>query len=219
VTTTWSLTREQVRDAVLRKLGVLGAGESATPEDAAIIHEALDGTLKSLHHLGLLWWRISAASTSVALTAGQDWAPLPADLLLPLTLAVVDGGAEAPVTLIGHAAYRAIPDKATRGVPQQAMFDMTAARVWLYPLPAADGAAHLTYQRMATDSADGQAPDVPSWALLPLRDLVAYRVADDFGLPEDKTGRFALEAREAERLIRILNIPRTGQLPVFFSDF
>jgi len=167
--------------------------------------------------MGVLWWRVAGTSTALALTAGTATVALPADLLFPVAVTVT-GTAEQAVPLIGHLAFCGIRNPTASGRPEVAWFDQAAATLHLWPVPDRADTLRLTYQRIADDTANGAPPDVPQWALILLRDLVAYRVADDFGLPEDRIARFAAESREAERLIRIMNAPRVDTRPVWFSN-
>ena len=69
-TYTFTRTREQMRDMIGRKLGIKESGQELDSEDAAIVLEAMDLRLKELHRLGVLWWQVSGASTSITLTGG-----------------------------------------------------------------------------------------------------------------------------------------------------
>lgn len=47
--TSFTRTREQLRDLIGRKIGVKESGQTMDAEDAAIIHEAIDLRLKEMH--------------------------------------------------------------------------------------------------------------------------------------------------------------------------
>lgn len=201
MSTAWTQTRQQLRDTVLHRLGVLADGETASSTDAARFGEVLDATLKSLHRLGTLWWKVDGEAADLALTTGAAFANVPTDLLFPLTLSLADGAE--PLAWIGHGEYHALPD--ATGRPERAYFDPAGGRIHLWPVPGQAYTAQLTYQRIADDSADGVPPDVPAWALAPLTALLAYRAADAFGVPEGRLARLRADALEAERDLRILN--------------
>lgn len=215
---TWTRTRQQVAEAVMRKLGVLAAGETPTAADSSVVYEAMDGVLKSLHHLGILWWKVAGATTDVSLVASTATAATPAGFLFAVTMAVRDTD-DYPLTMISHRAYQEIEDKDDTGRPEKVFVDVANSLFYFWPTPDANYTAKLTYQAIADDTVDGSAPDVPQWALLLLRDMVAYRVGDDFGMTEDRMARFAAEYREAERLLRIMNAPRVDSAPVEFVNY
>ena len=60
-----TLTKAEIRDRVLEHLGVLGAGQSASAEDAAVVEEAIDAAHDQLRKFGL---------APYATTAVPEWA-------------------------------------------------------------------------------------------------------------------------------------------------
>jgi hypothetical protein len=52
------MTKEQLRDHILRQLGVLGAGETATAEDAELVEAVIDNCQDELEQLEVALWSV-----------------------------------------------------------------------------------------------------------------------------------------------------------------
>jgi hypothetical protein len=50
------MTKEQLRDHILRQLGVLGAGETATADDATLVETVIDNCQDELEQLEVALW-------------------------------------------------------------------------------------------------------------------------------------------------------------------
>ena len=206
-TYTFTRTRQQVAELVLRKLRVLGAAEAMDAEDAAVVYEALDMRLKELHELGTLWFNVAGASTSVALTGGVATATIsPTDFLFPVTMRLVVGTDEQEVAIIGHAEYHGINDKTTQGEPGKVFISGSTCRFW--PVPQQNYTAKLTYEAIAADTETGAAVDVPVSMIRSLVEVVAADLVDEFGVPEGKAMRLLAKQPAALRRIRMINQER-----------
>lgn len=203
----WTRTLPELQDMILRKLGVLGSGDSADAGDAAVVQEAIDARLKELHALGVLWWNVAGASTPLSLLAGvQTVAVAATDFLYPLALTVSVNTQEMPVSIIGKRQFDAIPGKADRGQPVQAFFD--GATVYFYPVPDANYTANLSYQAQAADTDIAEDVDVPPGMLRSLASLVAGDLLDQFGIVGEMAARLMGQQDPAMRTIRALNAER-----------
>ncbi len=208
----WTRTREQMRDMILRKLGVLGAGQTAQADDAAIVYEAMDARLKELHSLGVLWWQVAASST-LSMTAGQATTTVGgSDFLFPVSLMLPVGTDQQPVEIIGHRQYQAIPDKTQQGQPECAYF--LGSTVYLWPVPNVNYSAKLTYHAIAADVENGGAPDVPVSMMRSLAAVVAADLLDDFNVDATRAARLAAGQATALRTIRALNQERVDATSV-----
>lgn len=218
-TYTFTRTREQMRDMIARKLGIKEAGQSLPAEDAAIVDEAMNLRLKELHRLDLLWWQISGAQTSVAVTGGTATATISAtDYLFPVSLMLTVGNEQQPLDIIGHREYQAIPDKASTGTPDRAYISGTTVR--MYPVPLASGSLKLTYHAIAADAESGVAPDVPVEMMRAFACLVAADLVDDFdGIEPNKGARLLAGIEPAMRTIRALNQQRVDATTVTVDYF
>lgn len=213
-TYTFSRTREQMRDMIARKLGIKEAGQDLDAEDAEIVYEAMNLRLKEMHRLGLLWWQIGGAQTSVTLTGGTATATIAAtDYLLPVSLMLTVGTEQQAIDIIGHREYQAITDKATTGTPEKAF--ISGATIRLYPVPSTTGTAMLTYESIAADLEAATAPDLPVEMMRSLACVVAADLLDDFdSIDPNKAGRIMSGVEPAMRTIRALNAQRVDSATV-----
>lgn len=210
--TAYSMTRERLRDKILRKLRVLGADESPSDSDASIVYEAIDLKLKELHVLGYLWWKISIVTSNLSATGGNPVVSAPADMLYPVTV-VIDN---VSLPIIQHRAYRG-RDKSSTGAPREVHFSNGSFYFW--PTPQADVTATLTYQKILDNTAAGTPVDVPDHLLNTVSTMIAATLADDFQIPEDRTVRLMQEAAGAERRFMMLNAPESDNDPVQAETF
>jgi hypothetical protein len=207
-----------MRDMILGKLGVLEAGETASAEDAVLVYEALDLRLKEIHRLGIFWLKVDEVPLEFTVTANVNSASASVDILFPIALTIRDGDHDKKVDIVGALEYAKISDKEDTGLPTRALWK-GSAEFWFHPIPITGTTAHLTYQKFADDTAASTAPDIEVSMMRWMRDLVAYDLADHFGLPEDKIKRFAVESVVAERNIRKLSAERKDYEPVAVEDY
>lgn len=52
------MTKEQLRDHILQQIGVLGAGETATAEDAELVENVIDNCQDELEQLEVALWPV-----------------------------------------------------------------------------------------------------------------------------------------------------------------
>ena len=218
MTTSFTRTREQLGAMVLRKLRTLTRGGTAAAADLTIIYEAVDLRLKEMHRLGIFWRKVPTAALSFSVSAGVNSASATSDILFPIALAVTDTSRDEPVEIVDIRTYNAIVDKAQTGLPTKAMWQRDATFVF-WPVATATTTAKLVYERIADDTAASTAPDVDVAMLRWLKDIIAYDLGDDFGMPNDVLVRFKAEAEIAERNIRKLNAQHVDYTPVAVDDF
>lgn len=212
-TYTWTRTREQAADMVLRKLGVLGAADAGDASDLAVVYEAMNARLKELSALSELWWNIAGAQTDVPVTSGSNTATIAAaDYLFPVSARLVVGTEQRELSIIGHREYQAIPDKATTGEPVSVFISGAVCK--FYPVPNVSSTLKLTYEAIAADVEAGQAPDVPPAALRSFVALVAGDLVDEFGLPAERAMRLVAGQQQAMRVIRMVSMQRVDSTPV-----
>lgn len=212
--TSFTRTREQLAQKVLRKLGAIGVGETPSADDAALVYEAMDLRLKELHRLGVLWWKVSGATTDVTLVANTVTASItPTDFLFPVSMALRIGSDDYPMDIIGHREYQAIQDKTTTGEPAKVFIDGSTCR--FYPVPKSNYTAKLTYEKIADDTAASTRPDMKVEMLRALSTIVAYDLVDEYDLLSDsQIARLEVQAERALRDIRALNVERVDATQV-----
>lgn len=208
----FTLTRDDLCERIMRKLGVLAAGETAEAEDAEVVHEAIDLRLKEFHRLGTLWYQVSGGSTDVALTASVATANAPEDCLFPISASLRIGNDDQPIDIIGHRQYQAIPNKLDTGEPDKVFFSGGVLRFW--PVPNSAYTVKLTYQAIAANTVASTAVDVEQSMLRALTIICAADLVDDFGVPEAKAQRLLAQVDSSVRTILALNAERTDFVPI-----
>jgi hypothetical protein len=206
-------TREELRNAILRKLGRLAVGQTPSAEDSSVVYEAMDLRLKELHAKNVLWWNVAGAASDLALTGGVAAVSASSDVLYPVTVSLRVNGEDKELDIISHREYQAIPNKSEAGEPAQVLFSGGVYRFW--PVPNADYTGKHTYQQVAEDTASSTAPDVQVSMLRSFKAVVAYDLVDDFMLQnEQKILRMKVEADEGMKTILSLNQERVDSSTV-----
>lgn len=212
-TYTFTRTREELRNAILRKLGQLPIGQTPRAEHSTIVYEAMDLRLKEMHAKGVLWFNVAGATSDVSLVAGTATANAASDVLFPVTMNLRVGTEDKGVRIIGHREYQDIEDKTEQGEPEVVFFSGGVYRFW--PVPNSNYTAKLTYQQIAADTAASTAPDVQVSMMRAFKCVVAYDLVDDFMMQdEQKILRLKAEAEEGLRTIMALNQERVDNAPV-----
>lgn len=217
--TTFTRTRKQLADMVLRKLGILAAGGSDVSADLDVVFEAIDLRLKEMHRLGIFWRKVDAVAKTFSASANTVSAHVgSSDILFPIKMMIVDTSLDEPVEIIGKKEYLGIENKADTGLPTKA-FWTGSDEFMFYPVPTAATTVKLMYERIADDTSHGAAPDVEVSMMRWMKDVVAYDVGDDFETDEAKMTRFFRESQIAERNIRMLGAERKNFERVAVDDF
>lgn len=204
---------------VLRKVRTLGAGATAISADTDVVYEAIDLRIKEMHRLGIFWRKVTNVPVSFSLGAGIISASAGAgDILFPIKLTYTNGTNDDPISLVGPREYAAITDKTRSGNPEKALWD-GATKFTLYPIPSANGTAKLIYEKIGDDTTAGSAVDIDVSMIRWMKDIIAYDLADDFGVPEPVCQRWMKESMIAERNIKKLGQPRVDFEPVQVDDF
>jgi len=219
MSTTFTRTRKQLADMVLRKLGVLAAGGAEVSADTELVYEAIDLRLKEMHRLGIFWRKVDKVPVSFSLSAGTTSAHVgQTDVLFPIQMTVKDGSEDEPVEIIGVREYAAIENKSESGLPTKALWKGSDEFLF-HPVPTTATTAKVVYERIADDTSAGAAPDVDVPMMRWLKDIVAYDIGDDFGQDEARMARFQREAAIAERNIRKLSVERKDYAAVAVDDW
>jgi len=216
VTIAFTRTREQLRDMVLRKLGKLAIGQTANNDDSVIVLEAIDLRLKEMHRLGTFWRKVTKTPLSFTLSANTTAGSAAADVLFPITLHA--GSMDDPIEIIGIRQYSDIENKGDRGVPTKALHNGSSSFIF-WPVPIANTTIKLVYEKVADDTAQNTQPDVEVSMLRWLKDIIAYDLADEFGISEQTILRWKPDVVQAERNIRNLNVERVDNAVTRFQNF
>ena len=214
MSTSFHRNRGELRDKVFTAMGVIDPDETPTAAEASAFYEALDMRLKSLHSLGLLWFKVGSVTTNTTLTVADGTEAAPSDMLYMIQMFARDSSTDSPVEIITHREYQAIANKTDTGIPTQCYVDQEAQLMYLYPVPDSAYSLRQTYAKIVDDSADNTDVDVPAWALRPLVQMLKYDLADSFMINEEKVRRWAGEERQAMKDFRRMNHQVTDHTPV-----
>lgn len=191
----YTLTAGQVVNFALKKLGVVPAGESASPEDTDDALEELELLLKGMAKKGPHIFTVQTNGT-VALVANQAAYAMTA--LKPLKLLDVRysdaNNREIEMTQMTRSEYWTLPIKTAVGVPTNYWYDSDGSSYTLYvwPVPSAvpGQTVEFTYQRKIEDI-DNLANniDVPEEWLDTLGYVLAQRLITTHGIKGERAAR------------------------------
>jgi hypothetical protein len=218
VSITFSRTREELRDMILRKLRKLAVGQTPSNDDIVIVYEALDLYLKQIHRLGVFWGKVSVAPLQFTVSANTTAASASNDVLFPILMTAVNGSDVEPIDIVGYREFNSIENKAETGTPTKALHRGSSS-FWFWPVPVSNTTINLTYEKVIDDTAAATPIDANVSLLMWIRDVVAYHLADDFRINEQTVMRWAKEADYAEKQIRKLSVQRVDSTPVEFCNF
>ena len=219
MTTTFTRTRAQLADMVLRKLRALGAGATAISADADVVYEAIDLRLKEMHRLGTFWRKVTSVPVTFSISSSVATASAGGgDIIFPLTMTYSNGVNDDPVSIIGSREYAQIVDKTRVGDPERALWK-GGSEVLVYPVPSANRTCQTLYEKIADDTTAGSAVDIDVSMIRWMKDIVAYDVSDDFGVPAATGQRWLMECVIAERNIKKLGQPHVDYEAVRVDDF
>lgn len=195
MSTSWSLTAQEVCTDALEHLGVIASGETANADDMNIALRGLDAVLKELPVRGYNWPKLSD-ETAVTWTSSQT-VNLPVDYYGYASVWKTSGDQRVKLTQIPHSKWEAMTDRfSATGEPTH--FYVSSGKVlYFYPTPTADPVAYLQYQKIVDDSALTVSPDVLQIWLYPLGYGVANEIGLKFGI--DPATRIEISQRWAEK--------------------
>lgn len=116
-----------------------------TGEVARSAKRSLDDLQVEWTNRGLNLWQVDQQTLTLAIGANTYALPSPTVETLDVTLTV--GGQERTLSPLGRADYSAIPEKTSRGTPNQYWCNRAAATPTLYLYPTPDAALTLAYWR------------------------------------------------------------------------
>jgi hypothetical protein len=194
--TDWTLNRDQVIAAALRKLSVLSSGQTPNAAQVADTAVALNGLVKTLQADGMPLWKITSHTFTV--TSGTETYNIGEGetLNVPKPLRVLQafvtpaGGIAIPLNIYTRYNFNELPIDSS-GVPvnlyYQPLNDYGVIKLW--PIPE-DSTTEVTihYQSMFEDmDAAANNFDFPSEWITPITYLLAWMMAPEFGIPLQDT--------------------------------
>lgn len=138
--------RTHIKSA-LRKIQVLGAGQTLSNEDAQVGLEILNDMLDGWSVEGNLVkaetresFPLTTGQASYSISIGGDFNTAPPQEIIAAF--VRQSNIDDPITVIDAATYAAISDKSTPGIPRFLYYDDNGT-LFLHPVPVADYTLHL----------------------------------------------------------------------------
>jgi hypothetical protein len=201
---TWSLTRDGLINAALRKLGVLSEGVAASATQLTTGAEALNSLLKHLMTKGMPLWAIKEYTFSTTLTNtynignGQTLAtPMPLKVLQAYRIEST-GAANIPMEVKSHFDFELLPVNAATGKPISLMYQplSTYGVIRMWPTPADTvTTVTITYQRPFEDFVTGTDDlDFPPYWTDTIIYTLAWRLAPEYGVGIQERSMIAKEA-------------------------
>lgn len=204
--TDWSLNRDQVITAALRKLGVLASGVSPTTSQVNDASDALNALVKAFQADGMPLWKVASQTFStVQGTSSYTVGPsqtidCPKPLKIIQALYTPSGGVNMPMNIYTRYDFNNLPQGTTyQGTPINFYYQplRTTGTITLWPTPS-DSTSTITfhYQSMYEDmDAAANDFDFPSEWIQPLIYNLAWSLAPEFGLPKLERDALAAEAK------------------------
>lgn len=210
MTTTFSITRDDIITAALRKLGVVAQGEDATADMITEAAFALNTLVKSWEADGMPLWALrttpiplSAGVASYTIGTGQT---VDTDKPLKVIQAwnrTISSSIDVPMRLITKEEYSILGNKTSSGNPIQAYYEpqKNVGVLTVFPVPdstyAASNVVYITYQRPFEDiNSSTDVPDFPQeWYDAVIYGL-ACRLAPEYGIPAESRQLLVREASD-----------------------
>lgn len=193
--TAWTLNRDQVITAALRKLAVLPSGGSATGNQISEANDSLNALVKTLQADGMPLWKINSqtfnTSTGVAnYSVGPSQTiscPMPLKILQAIKVPANTGN-NTPLNIYTRYDFNDLPQGSNfSGVPVDFYYQpgRTAGVIRLWPTPA-DNLTQITfhfhspYEDMVSGANEF---DFPSSWMTPIIYMLAWMLAPEYGIP------------------------------------
>lgn len=179
--TAWTLAATDICTDALQHLSVIGDGETGSAGDMQLALRALDAVLKELPLSGYAWPKL-VNDAALAWTSGQSIAA-PADFYGYPALFRTDSGKKVQLVELTHAAWMAMPDRATASGVPDSFYVGPDKVIYLYPVPTIDPVLAISYQRIVNDASLAESPDLPQYWLNALGYGVANELLFKFDIP------------------------------------
>jgi hypothetical protein len=203
MSTAYTLPTQDILIDALEIMGVIGAGQTASPEDFSVVMRSLQNILKELPIHGLVWPKVTAPPVLLpwsALTPGV--VAMPVDYFgspsITRTVRPQDGHGNPPVWVVTKAEYdrlnyEYIDPVANPSLEPQRIYIAPNNIGYLWPIPSVDPLLRMTYQAVTNDAVLNMTPDVSQTWTAGLGLWVAYEASPKFGV--DMATRADIQAR------------------------
>lgn len=222
MSTSYTLPTQEILTDALEIMGVLGAGQTASPEDYAVVMRSLQNILKELPIHGLSWPKITAPPVLLpwsALMPGQ--VAMPADYFgsPSFTRTQVNAVDSTTVFAINKAEYDLLTTEyldplSNPSLEPQRIYIAPNNVGYLWPIPSVNPLIRMTYQAITNDAVLNMTPDVAQTWSGGLGLWVAYESCPKFGV--DMATRADIQQRFMMRRALMLQFA-VESAPITFS--
>lgn len=182
--TSWTLTAQEVITGALQEIGVLGAGQTASPSDYDICLTGLQNLLKEMPLHGLSWPKVTVAPVALAWSAGTPGqVAMPVDYFGVPTVSFTQSAANIDLDVMTKARYDALLNPSQTALYPTSIYIGPNNIGYLWPVPTVDPALTITYQAITLDASMLAAPDIVQAWVGGLTLWLANEVAAKFGVP------------------------------------
>lgn len=193
-TTTWSLQRDAVISAALRKLSVISGGSTPAAYEVTAAAEALNAMLKGFQVDGMPLWAVKEYTFTTTVNTSTYNIGNAQTLNTPMPLKILQayrienaGSNNIPMEVKNHYDYNLLPVTATAGEPitlyYQPLSTYGVIKLWPTPIDA-NTTITISYQRPFEDmNAATDDLDFPSYWTEAIIYGLAWRLAPEYGTP------------------------------------
>lgn len=197
--TSWDLTRDEIIEAAMFKLGALADGQSASTTQVTRAAQALNSVITYLQTKGMPLWK--RTETSVALVNGTSSYTV-ADAVKIAGVYVVSGDTQWELENKSRYDQLALPST-DGGVPSSysATPSIGSYTVTVWPTPDSTTAANyslviVSQKKFDGFTASGETPDFPSYWMQAIIYNLAAAIAPEYGVPLEDRKLLKAEAKE-----------------------
>lgn len=196
----WTMTRDAIVAAALRKIGVISDGASATSSQLTTAQEALNNVVFSLYAQGMPVWAMTTTHFTPVL--GQTVYPVgrttgvDTNLIIDAPLKVTQAwtrdnisNTDIPMNIYTQYNYNLLSTKVNQGYPVHLWYQPQnqTGTITIWPAPdqytATNRSIYFVYQRPFDQfNSSTDTPDFPQVWLEPLIYSLAHRLAPEYGL-------------------------------------
>ena len=211
MTAAYTQTRDSVINGALRVLGVIGAGDTPSPQDYQTCSEALNLYIKQLQTKGMPLWKVE--QILVPMVVGQNTYTIgpTGDIQTTRPLRVVMAFIRSPqdrdttLMVISRQEYMQQGYKPSQGIPNQVYYDPQLGNgvLYIFNTPNATGwTIHLQVQLPVEDTlTPSNILDFPSEWFNCLKFGLADQLAMEYGAPQTIRMELAQRANNLEEIM------------------
>jgi len=193
-TTSWSLQRDAIINAALRKLAVLSGGSSPEAYEITNASETLNAMIKSFQVDGMPVWKMTTYSFPTVANTSTYTIGTGQTLNTPVPLKIIQAwrnqstnSSNVPMNVYTNYNYNLLPTTATSGTPVNLYYQPKASSgvISVWPTPAdANTTIYIRYQDAFQDfNASTNDLDFPPYWTEAVIYGLAWRLAPEYGLP------------------------------------